>query len=104
MFGTPFFKVNVTAWRAAKGNVSLDHRSLVDLAYKGYIEANAQGPFIDPEHGQLTPNNAFFEYQMAMLNEATLHEQRTSHVGWPELAELDAWESLVTSLHEVRLP
>jgi len=65
LFSTPLVIVNVTARRLARGEAPLSNEALVRVALQGYAEALAGGPMVDEVHGPLSPNNQFFEFQMA---------------------------------------
>lgn len=100
MFGTPLVVLNLTHWLASKNRPPIDHGALAAVALEGFREANVD-TLVDEVHGSLTPNNAFFEYQMAHANEATADELRAALTGWPRLAASSAWQGLVAALRAV---
>lgn len=100
LFSSPVEVINITAFREHRGLREIDHESLVQIAFQGYQEANRDGAMIDEIHGDLTPNNQFFEYQMSLLNEATVKELNNVMVGWPELQTLRAWKELVDTVRD----
>jgi tetratricopeptide (TPR) repeat protein len=101
LFPSPLVVVNVTAWRIDQGQTPLDHASLLEVAMAGYREANRGGPMVDEVHGPLTPNNQFFEFQMAHLNEASPSELKRAGVGWEQLSALPSWLALVDTVRNV---
>mmetsp|Transcript_55873 Transcript_55873/g.111983 ORF Transcript_55873/g.111983 Transcript_55873/m.111983 type:complete len:450 (+) Transcript_55873:115-1464(+) len=101
LFASPLVIVNVTAWCLEKGKAPLDHSSMARVAMAGFAEANRDGPMVDEVHGPLTPNNQFFEFQMAHLNEASAEELELAGVGWSELGDLPSWRTLVGTVRDV---
>jgi uncharacterized protein (TIGR02466 family) len=98
LFASPIEVINITAFRESRNLGPLDHTSLVEAAFRGYQEANWDGPLVDEVHGELTPNNQFFEYQMSLLNQATSEDLKSVMVGWSELRNLAAWKELVETV------
>ena len=56
---------------------------------------------VDGEHGPLTPNNQFFEFQMAHASEASAQDLRRSGVGWSALAHSPDWAALLETVRGV---